>query len=30
MEYQNQMIAYRSTLAMGTKVMQTSILDYLR
>lgn len=29
MEYQNQMIAYRSTLAMGTKVMQTSILDYL-
>lgn len=30
MEYQNQMISYRSTLAMGTKVMQTSILDYLR
>lgn len=30
MGYQNQMIAYRSTLAMGTKVMQTSILDYLR
>lgn len=30
MEYQNQMVAYRSTLAMGTKIMQTSILDYIR
>ncbi|WP_429947280.1 flagellar hook-associated protein FlgL [Enterococcus sp. DIV1297f] len=29
MEYQNQMTAYRSTLAMGTKIMQMSILDYL-
>lgn len=29
LEYQNQMVAYRATLAMGTKIMQTSILDYL-
>lgn len=29
MEYQTQMLAYQSTLAMGTKVMQTTILDYL-
>lgn len=29
MQYQNQMTAYRSTLAMGTKIMQTTILDYL-
>ena len=30
MQYQNQMTAYLSTLAMGTKIMQTTILDYLR
>ena len=30
MTYQNQMTAYRATLAMGTKIMQTSILDYIR
>lgn len=30
MEYQNQMTAYRATMAMGTKIMQTTILDYLR
>lgn len=29
MEYQNQMTSYRATLAMGTKIMQTTILDYL-
>ncbi|MGX7195948.1 flagellar hook-associated protein FlgL [Enterococcus olivae] len=30
MEYQNQMLAYQTTMAMGTKIMQTSILDYVR
>ncbi|MBM7544763.1 flagellar hook-associated protein 3 FlgL [Weissella beninensis] len=30
MQYQNQMTAYLSTLAMGTKIMQTTILDYLQ
>lgn len=29
MEYQNQMLAYKSTLAMGTKIMQTTVLDYM-
>lgn len=29
MEYSNQMVAYQASLAMGTKVLQTSILDYL-
>lgn len=29
MEYQNQMTAYQATLAMGTKIMQLSILDYM-
>ncbi|KRL37600.1 flagellar hook associated protein [Liquorilactobacillus aquaticus DSM 21051] len=29
MEYQNQMTSYKATLAMGTKIMQTTILDYL-
>ena len=30
MEYQNQMLAYQTTMAMGTKIMQTTILDYVR
>lgn len=30
MEYQNQMLAYQATMSMGTKIMQTSILDYVR
>lgn len=30
MEYQNQMVAYQSTLSMGTRIMQTTILDYIR
>ncbi|GBG94899.1 flagellar hook-associated protein FlgL [Ligilactobacillus salitolerans] len=30
MEYQNQMLSYQSTLAMGTQIMQTTILDYLK
>ncbi|MFT8884310.1 MAG: flagellar hook-associated protein FlgL [Liquorilactobacillus hordei] len=30
MEYQNQMTAYRATIAMGTKIMQTTVLDYLK
>lgn len=30
MEYQKQMLAYQATMAMGTKIMQTSILDYVR
>lgn len=30
MEYQNQMLAYQTTMAMGSKIMQTSILDYVR
>lgn len=30
MEYQNQMLAYQTTMAMGTKIMQTTILDYIR
>ncbi len=29
MEYQNQMTAYQATLAMGTKIMQTSVLNYM-
>ena len=29
MEYQNQMTAYQATLAMGTKIMQMTILDYI-
>ena len=30
MEYQNQMLAYKTTMAMGTQIMQTTILDYVR
>lgn len=30
MEYQNQMLAYKTTMAMGTRIMQTTILDYVR
>lgn len=30
MEFSNQMTAYQSTLAMGTKIMQLTILDYVR
>lgn len=30
MKYQNQMLAYQTTMAMGTKIMQTTILDYVR
>lgn len=30
MQYQNEYLAYQSTMAMGTKIMQTSILDYVR
>jgi flagellar hook-associated protein 3 FlgL len=30
MEFSNQMTAYQSTLAMGTKIMQLTILDYIR
>lgn len=30
MEYQNQMLTYQTTMAMGTKIMQTTILDYVR
>ncbi|HIZ53461.1 MAG TPA: flagellar hook-associated protein FlgL [Candidatus Enterococcus avicola] len=30
MEYQNQMLGYQTTMAMGTKIMQTTILDYVR
>ena len=30
MEYQNQMLAYKATMAMGTQIMQTTILDYVR
>ncbi|MHC5269575.1 flagellin N-terminal helical domain-containing protein [Enterococcus sp. LJL98] len=30
MQYQNQMLAYQTTMAMGTKIMQTTILDYVR
>ncbi|WP_057895821.1 flagellar hook-associated protein FlgL [Liquorilactobacillus oeni] len=29
MEYQNQMTAYQATLAMGTKIMQTTVLNYM-
>lgn len=29
MEYQNQMTAYQATIAMGTKIMQTTVLNYL-
>lgn len=29
MDYQNQMLAYKSTLAMGSKIMQTTVLDYM-
>lgn len=30
MQFQNEMLAYNATLSMGTKIMQTSILDYVR
>lgn len=30
MEFQNQMLAYKATMSMGTKIMQTTILDYVR
>ena len=29
MEYSNQILAYQASLSMGTKIMQTSILDYV-
>ena len=29
MKYQNQMLAYQTTMAKGTKIMQTTILDYV-
>ncbi|MFI3604783.1 flagellar hook-associated protein 3 FlgL [Vagococcus fluvialis] len=29
MEFANQMVAYQASLSMGTKIMQTSILDYV-
>ncbi len=29
MEYQNQMLSYKAALAMGTKIMQTTVLDYM-
>ncbi|MDN7145723.1 flagellar hook-associated protein FlgL [Liquorilactobacillus mali] len=29
-EYTNQMATYQATLAMGTKVMQTSVMDYMK
>lgn len=29
MEYSTQMLAYQASLSMGTKIMQTSILDYI-
>lgn len=30
MQFQNEMLAYNATMSMGTKIMQTSILDYVR
>lgn len=30
MKYQNQMLAFQTTMAMGTKIMQTTILDFVR
>ncbi len=30
MHYQNQMVAYKATLAVGTKILQTTVLDYMR
>ena len=30
MQFQNEMLAYSATMSMGTKIMQTSILDYVR
>lgn len=29
MEYQSQMTAYRTTMAVGTQIMQTTVLDYM-
>lgn len=29
-EYTSQMATYQATLAMGTKVMQTSVMDYMK
>lgn len=29
-EYTNQMATYQATMAMGTKVMQTSVMDYMK
>lgn len=30
MQFQNEMLAYNATMSMGTKIMQTSILDFVR
>ena len=30
MNYQNEMVAYKATLAVGTKILQTTVLDYMR
>ncbi|WP_248624027.1 flagellin [Enterococcus cecorum] len=30
MQFQNEMLAYNATMSMGAKIMQTSILDYVR
>ncbi|MCP0886218.1 flagellar hook-associated protein FlgL [Ligilactobacillus sp. WILCCON 0076] len=29
LQYENQMVAYKATLAVGTKIMQTTVLDYM-